>query len=239
MPTPDTAPQIAPALAHLAIPIDLVQPHAANARQGDIGAIGESLRRFGQLKPIVVQRATMTIVAGNHLYLAARAAGWAHIAAAVADLSEADARAFMVADNRTQELGSYDTEALGLLLAALAESGNLAGTGYDGDDVDALLADLERDQQRAGPSAFLDGFLGAPAPPGGAADDDDEGTPLGTSRQATLPADGYVQLVFVVTPAQRLQVYAALQHALAAGQFDKQADALVLLADEYLRTRPD
>lgn len=43
-----------------------------NPRQGDIGAISESLARFGQLKPVVVDDQGV-ILAGNHTYLAAKA----------------------------------------------------------------------------------------------------------------------------------------------------------------------
>jgi hypothetical protein len=124
-------------------PIDSLQRHPRNARQGDIGAIVESLRRFGQLKPIVVQESTRYIVAGNHLYAAAETLGWTHVAATVVTMDDATAQAYMIADNRTSDLGSYDESVLTELLAELATAGDLAGTGYDGDDVDEMLAKLD------------------------------------------------------------------------------------------------
>jgi hypothetical protein len=136
-------PTIAPGLAPLVIPITDVTPSPRNPRQGDIGAISESLRRFGQQKPIVVQKSTGHVVAGNHLYRAALALGWTQIAANVVDMDDRQAQAYMVADNRTADLGSYDEAILTELLRELAVDGDLAGTGYDGEDVDEMLAKLE------------------------------------------------------------------------------------------------
>jgi ParB-like chromosome segregation protein Spo0J len=138
----DARPRIAPALAALAVPLDALTPHPRNPRRGDVGAIAASLQQFGQVRPIVVQRATDRIIAGNHLYLAARALGWPEVAAVRVDLDDDAALAYLVADNRTQELGAYDDEALVDLLVDLRAQGLLAGTGYDADAIDALIAEV-------------------------------------------------------------------------------------------------
>ncbi len=130
---------IAPQLLSLAVPIDSVELHPRNPRQGDVGAISESLKRFGQTKPIVVQHSTGFVVAGNHLLRAARALGWTKIAANGMDLNDDEAIAYLLADNRTSDLGSYDDDLLAAILAEVAAADNLAATGYDGDDVDALI----------------------------------------------------------------------------------------------------
>lgn len=138
-------PNVAASLKGLVLPLGALVRHPRNARQGDVGAIAASLARFGQQKPIVAQRrdgGPHVIVAGNHLYEAARQMGWDGIAVNVSDMTDREASAFLVADNRTQELGSYDEDVLAGLLRDIAEAGDLAGTGYDGDDVDALLARL-------------------------------------------------------------------------------------------------
>jgi hypothetical protein len=132
-----------PDLQSLLVPIGEVTPYPGNPRQGDVGAIAKSLERFGQTKPIAVQLSSGHIVAGNHAYHAAIALGWTHIAIAKSALTDKDAKAYLVADNRTEELGSYDFQTLGSLLAEMAREDNLEGTGYDGDDVDALLRSLE------------------------------------------------------------------------------------------------
>lgn len=134
--------RIAPALLPLAVPIESVELNPRNPRQGDLGAITESLRRFGQQKPIVVQKSTRHVVAGNHMLRAALSLGWKEIAANVVDLDAREAQAFMIADNRTADLGSYDEGVLTELLKELAVDDSLEGTGYDGDDVDEMLAKL-------------------------------------------------------------------------------------------------
>lgn len=145
--TKKPTPQIAPALAGLEIPIESVEPYPGNPRQGDVGAISESLRRFGQQKPIVVQASSRYIVAGNHLWRGAKALGWKTIAANVEEMDDRTAAAFLIADNRTSELGTYDEDALGTMLQELASQGNLRGTGYDGDDVDSFLNRLRADAE--------------------------------------------------------------------------------------------
>jgi ParB-like chromosome segregation protein Spo0J len=136
-------PYIAPALHALAVPIESISPYPGNPRQGDVGAIVTSLRRFGQQKPLVVQESSGFIVAGNHLWKAAKDLGWTHIAVNRSDLSDWEARAFLVADNRMSDLGTYDDAILAGILKDIAEAGDLLGTGFDGDDVDDLLAKIE------------------------------------------------------------------------------------------------
>jgi DNA modification methylase len=133
-------PRIAPALLALAVPIDSIELHPRNPRIGDVEAVAASLRRFGQQKPIVVQAGTRYCIAGNHLLRAAQSLGWTEVAANVVELVDASATAFMLADNRTSDLGGYDDELLAAILAEAAAADNLAATGYDGDDVAAIVA---------------------------------------------------------------------------------------------------
>jgi DNA modification methylase len=132
--------KIAPQLRTLVVPIDSVTLHPNNPRRGDVEAVAASLARFGQQKPIVVQASTRYIVAGNHLAMAARSLGWSEIAANVEELDDATAVGFMLADNRTADLGGYDDTLLAAILAEQDAAANLAATGYDADDVAALLA---------------------------------------------------------------------------------------------------
>lgn len=147
-------PGIAPDLWPLVIPVEELTTHPRNARQGDVGAISESLRIFGQQKPVVAQKAAngepSIVVAGNHMLMAALALGWSHVAAVRSEMDDVTALRYLVADNRTQELGTYDDEALSNVLAELAMHGHLEATGYDGDDVDAMLKRL------AAPEEFAD-----------------------------------------------------------------------------------
>lgn len=118
-------------------PAESLIPLPDNPRQGDVGMIAESLDRFGQLKPIVVD-ADGVILAGNHTYRAAVALGWSQVAAVTADdLEGVEKTAFALADNRLSDLASYDNE---MLLEQLSTVGDLTGIGYDGDDLEDLHA---------------------------------------------------------------------------------------------------
>ena len=135
-------PHINEALWPLVVPLAALQPHPRNPRQGDVGAISQSLAAFGQQKPVVAQRRDdepHIIIAGNHLFRAAAALGWSEVAAVIAPMDDRTAMRYLVADNRTQELGVTDTNALVDILAELAMGGALDATGYDGEDVDDLL----------------------------------------------------------------------------------------------------
>lgn len=135
------SPMIPPALLPFVVPITEVNLWGAgNPRHGDVGAISESLKRFGQVKPIIVQKSTMKVVAGNHVLRAASALGWTEIAAVVTDMTDKQAKAYLATDNRSSELGTFDEHVLAALLADIAKNDTLEGTGYDLDDLEDLLA---------------------------------------------------------------------------------------------------
>lgn len=121
------------------VPIDDLQPYPRNAREGDVGAISESLRVNGQYRPIVVNKRDNTILVGNHTWMAAKMLGWEEIGVAWVDVDDVAAQKIVLADNRTAELGQYDEQALLDLITSLA---NFEGIGYDGDDIDQLLASV-------------------------------------------------------------------------------------------------
>lgn len=117
------------------IGIDTVEPHPENARVGDVSAIAASLERFGQVRPIVVQRSTGYVVAGNHTREAARSLGWKEIAAVLLDMDDETAKAYLLADNRLSDRARYDQAKLYESLEGLLD---LDGTGYDMDYVETL-----------------------------------------------------------------------------------------------------
>ena len=82
---------IAEPLRHLAIPIDSLTLDPANARKHDaanLSSLCGSLKEFGQVKLIVVNRATRIVEAGNGTLMAARRLGWSPKAPALADYLE-------------------------------------------------------------------------------------------------------------------------------------------------------
>lgn len=134
------------ALRRLLVPVESLEPFPGNPRLGDVAAVRASLERFGQTKAIVVDAATPTrIVAGHHVRLAAADAGWTHVAAQPHEFADDDeARAYLLADNRSSELGAWDIGLLAEHISYLADLDALGGTGYTADDLDGFLADLAK-----------------------------------------------------------------------------------------------
>jgi ParB-like chromosome segregation protein Spo0J len=143
-------------LRPLLVPVETLSTHPENPRRGDVERIAASLRRFGQTKPIVVQEGSGAIVAGNHTYRAALEVGWSHIAVVPTEMDDDEARAYLIADNRTSDLGGYDDEALSAALNRLMDSGKLEGTGYTADEVDDEIARIARIAETE-PEPFLGG----------------------------------------------------------------------------------
>jgi hypothetical protein len=103
------------------VPINDLTPDPANARkhgERNLSAIIDSLRAFGQQKPIVVDRRGV-VIAGNGTLEAAKRLGWEEIAVVRTELDPTQATAFGIADNRTAELAEWDEDVLVSLLDSL------------------------------------------------------------------------------------------------------------------------
>jgi hypothetical protein len=126
-------------LAALVVPIASVRPFPRNPRRGSIELIKSSLEAHGQYRPLVVNRRTSEVLAGNHTLAAAVELGWPEIAVTFVDVDDEQAARIVAIDNRSTDVASYDERELADLLASLDD---LSGTGYEQDDFDALLASL-------------------------------------------------------------------------------------------------
>ena len=111
-------------IEHLAVPLSELIHLENNPRKGNIDAIVASYKEFGQVKPIVIKDnkdGTSTIIAGNHQYEAAKKLGWDKIACVKFEGDIESAIAFALADNRTNELGTTDSDMLFELLGEVGE----------------------------------------------------------------------------------------------------------------------
>lgn len=134
---------IAPELDALAVPLDGLSAYPGNPRRGRVDVIKRSLARHGQYRPIVVNRRTMQVLAGNHTMHAARELGWHELAATFVDVDEDTAARIVLVDNRASDLATDDDDELAALLSSLADSeAGLDGTGYDDADLKQLLDQL-------------------------------------------------------------------------------------------------
>lgn len=127
----------------ISTPIADLKMDPANVRKHgprNIETIVASLQKFGQQKPIVIDK-NGVVVAGNGTLAAARQLGWTSIDAVRTGLQGSMATAFAIADNRTAELAEWDTDALAQTLAALQiEDEELARmTGFNDDQIKKTL----------------------------------------------------------------------------------------------------
>src|SRR5690348_10566388 len=125
--------------------LDGLIPYARNARthsDEQVAQIAASIREFGFTNPILVD-GDNGIIAGHGRLLAARKLGMASVPVIeLAGLSEAQKRAYVIADNKLALNAGWDAEMLGLELGDLASLGfDLSLTGF-GDDEIARLTSL-------------------------------------------------------------------------------------------------
>lgn len=129
-----------PNLDPFVVDIQALYEDPDNARQHDernLSTIVDSLRTFGQQKPIVID-SHGCIVAGNGTFAAARALGWERIAAVVTDLDHENARrAYAIADNRTAELADWNFPALSAGLSMLPDDLR-ALVGFQPEEIEIL-----------------------------------------------------------------------------------------------------
>lgn len=127
-------------------PIDAVTPHPKNPRRGDTEAIQASVQELGFYGVVIAQRSTGHILAGNHRYLAAQAAGASEIPVTWLDVTDEQALKILLADNRTSDRATYDDEALAALLREMLETtSDLTALGFTGDDINRALKALHPD----------------------------------------------------------------------------------------------
>lgn len=124
-------------------PIGRVVPYEKNPRinAGAVDAVAKSLREFGWRQPIVVDRDGV-IVVGHTRWLAAKQLGLTEVPVHVAaDLTPAQARAYRIADNATNEIAEWNLDLLPLELADLkAMDFDLDLLGFGQDELAKLMA---------------------------------------------------------------------------------------------------
>ena len=123
------------------IALDKLVPYEKNVKihtKRNIETIKNSLREFGQTKPLVIRRETMEILCGNGTYQAAKAIGWTEIDCHVIDIDEEKAKALMIVDNRSSELSENDEKNLLDMLQNM-DKDMLDLTGYDDNELDKMI----------------------------------------------------------------------------------------------------
>lgn len=125
------------------VPIDDLIPYANNAKKHGVKQINQiraSLREFGFVTPVLIDFDN-NIIAGHGRVEAARAEGMSEVPCVlVTNLTEAQRKAYILADNRLSETAVWDTELLKIELEGL-EALNF-DTGIAGFDAESF-AEIE------------------------------------------------------------------------------------------------
>lgn len=125
---------------------DLI-PYSRNARthsDAQVAQIAASIREFGFTNPILVD-GEHGVIAGHGRLLAARKLGLTEVPTIeLAHLSDAQRRAYILADNRLALSAGWDDDMLKIELGELKIEGfDLTLTGFDDNEIAALLNDGE------------------------------------------------------------------------------------------------
>ena len=117
-----------------------IKPYQKNPRHKyDINKVAQSIKEFGFQQPIVVDRAGVIIV-GHGRYEAAKSLNLKSIPVTIADLPPEKAKAYRIADNKTNEYSDWD---MGLLIQEFTDlldnNYDLELTGFDSDELEKLI----------------------------------------------------------------------------------------------------
>ena len=132
------------------VDINKLIPYVNNARTHNaqkINKLRSSLREFGFINPIIIDR-DYGIIAGHGRILAAKEEGITEVPCVFVDyLTEAQKKAYILADNRMAMDAGWDEELLRVEIEALqGEAFDVSLTGFD----EMELADLFKDGSGSG-----------------------------------------------------------------------------------------
>lgn len=146
------------------VTIDKLIPYVNNARTHSpeqITKLRSSLREFGFINPVIIDR-DFNVIAGHGRILAAKEEGITEVPCVFVDyLTEAQKKAYIIADNRMAMDAGWDEELLRVEIEALqAEAFDLSLTGFDdteiadlfGDDSDVQEDDFDVDEELEKPT---------------------------------------------------------------------------------------
>lgn len=127
------------------VPVSKLVPYINNARTHSpeqITKLRASLREFGFINPVIIDR-DFNVIAGHGRILAAKEENIAEVPCVFADhLTEAQKKAYIIADNRMALDAGWDEELLRIEIESLqAEAFDLALTGFDEKELSKLFDD--------------------------------------------------------------------------------------------------
>jgi DNA modification methylase len=150
--TTTTAPHLPSAIEHLAT--DALVPYARNSRTHSpeqVAQIAASIREFGFTNPVLID-ANNTLIAGHGRVMAAQHLGLSTVPAIrLAHLTDAQRRAYVIADNKLAENAGWDMATLAREVEDLTSDGyDIDLLGFGADELTALLGEYGQDAAKPG-----------------------------------------------------------------------------------------
>ena len=132
------------------VSIDKLVPYINNARTHtpeQINKLRSSLREFGFVNPLIIDR-SYNVIAGHGRLEGAKAEGYTEVPCVFVDeMTEAQKKAYIIADNRYAEDAGWDDDLLRVEMESLQEMGfDIAMTGFDEKEI-ASLFDVDNDAE--------------------------------------------------------------------------------------------
>ena len=117
-----------------------IKPYIKNPRKKwDIQKVAQSIKEFGFQQPIVVDRGG-TIIVGHGRYEASKLLKLNSIPVTIADLPPEKAKAYRIADNKTNEFSEWDISLLQQEFTDLLDANfDLELTGFNHDELESLI----------------------------------------------------------------------------------------------------
>lgn len=140
------------------VDINELVPYARNSRthsESQIKKIMASIKEFDFMNPVIID-GDKGIIAGHGRVMDAERLGFKKLPCIEAKhLSEAQKRAYVIADNRLAEDAGWDNDLLKVELEELSGEGfDLALTGFEDDEINKLLEDKEPENDGSGVIPF-------------------------------------------------------------------------------------
>jgi ParB-like chromosome segregation protein Spo0J len=122
-------------------------PWDKNPRKNDgrpVDELAANMERFGFTAPILARAGTREIIAGHTRWKAATKIGLDRVAVRFLDVTDAEAHAIALADNRLGELAGWDDEMLREVLAELeGASFDLGGLGWTAEELEEVMKEID------------------------------------------------------------------------------------------------
>ena len=127
--------------------LEELKPYEKNPRQNDdaVEYVANSIKQFGFKVPLVIDKNNV-IVAGHTRYKASKQLGLKEVPCIVADdLTPAQIKAFRIAENKTNDLASWDDDLLGEELKDILDDIDMTDFGFGDFELSMLTDDMEPD----------------------------------------------------------------------------------------------